>query len=124
MGDPVLGLRQRQTMPKDEKVDPNPVTRRKKPAQGETTLRSILHLIPLFGLLGILYYLLNRNSSQIESSRERRVRDLQEAYAEHLGRGHWDFGDGRTGEVGEIWREGCKGCYWVNTMLGNGGYVF
>ena len=49
------------------------------------------------------------------------MRELQEAYADKLGGGHWDFGDGRTGEVGEIWREGCKGCFWVNTMLGNGG---
>jgi len=121
MTDPALGLRQRQTMAKNEKSEPLLVAKRKKPAQGETTLQSILHLIPLFGLLGILYYLLNRNSSQIERSREARVRDLQEAYAENLGGGHWDFGDGRTGEVGEVWREGCRGCYWVNTMLGNGG---
>jgi len=121
MTDPALGLRQRQTMLKDEKAELNPIPRRKKPAQGETTSQSILHLIPLFGLLGVLYYLLNRNSSPRGHSREARVRELQEAYAEKLGGGHWDFGDGRTGEVGEIWREGCEGCYWVNTMLGNGG---
>jgi hypothetical protein len=87
MDDPIIGLRQRQTMPKDEKIEPKLIQKRKKPAQGETTLQSILHLIPLFGLLGILYYLLTRNSSQIESSREGRVRDLQEAYAEKLGNG-------------------------------------
>jgi hypothetical protein len=108
-------------MLKEEKTEPLLAPRRKKPAQSETTLQSILHLIPLFGLLGVLYYLLNRGSSPGEHSREARVRELQEAYSEKLGSGHWDFGDGRTGEVGEVWREGCKGCYWVNTMLGNGG---
>lgn len=121
MTEPALGLRQRQGMYKDEKTQPLSIPRRKKPAQGETTLQSILQLIPLLGLLGVLYFLLNQNSARIEHSREARVRDLQEAYADKLGGGHWDFGDGRTGEVGEIWREGCKGCFWVNTMLGNGG---
>lgn len=117
------GIRHRQpnmSFPIEKQSAPVDRKRRKTP-QGETTLQSILHLIPLFGLLGILYYLLNRHSSRIDLNRERRVRELQGAYAERLGGGHWDFGDGRTGEVGEVWREGCEGCYWVNTMLGNGG---
>ena len=119
------GIRQRQynmQLPIEKQVPIVPAEKkRRKAPQGETTLQSILHLIPLFGLLGVLYYLLNRNSSRIELSREGRVRELQGAYAGNLGKGHWDFGDGRMGEVGEDWRAGCEGCYWVNTMLGNGG---
>lgn len=122
MADP-SGLRHRNMTPKDEKTSSQPTIKRKKPPQGETTLQSILHLIPLLGLLGVLYYLLNRGSSHIEHGHNRgaRVRELKGAYAEKLGGGHWDFGDGRDADVGEIWRQGCEGCYWVNTMLGNGG---
>jgi hypothetical protein len=112
----------------DSEYDPltsTPPKKKKVPqAQGETTLQSILHLIPFAFLLGILYYLLHRSSSSIVdtgSGRERRVRELDEAYSEELGEGHWNFGDGRNHKVGRVWREGCEGCYWVNTMLGNGG---
>jgi hypothetical protein len=127
MADPNRGLRQRARVqmpfPSDDKLGSTTPARRRprKPPQGETTLQSILHLIPLLGLLGVLYYLLNRGSSRLEHSRETRVRELQEAYADEPGGGHWDFGDGRESDVGEVWREGCQGCYWVNTMLGNGG---
>lgn len=124
MADPATTLRQRQTnMPKLTEKDSRPLPAKpKRKPQGETTLQSILHLIPLLGLLGILYYLLNRNPSH-SVSREDRVRELQSAYADKLGAGHWDFGDGRHADVGEVWREGCQGCFWVNTMLGNGGWV-
>ena len=95
--------------------------RKKNPPKGETTLQSTLHLIPFAILLSILYYLLNRHSPHISHSREGRVRELQGAYADEVGEGHWDFGDGRESFVGGVWRQGCGGCFWVNTNLGNGG---
>jgi len=93
----------------------------KKPPQSDSTLSHLISMLPFLAGLYFLYCLLNRSAPHVSPTREGRVRELDGAYAEGRGGGHWDFGDGRASQVGEVWRGGCEGCYWVNTMLGNGG---
>lgn len=93
----------------------------KRHSQSDSTLSHIISMLPFVAGLYVLYYLLNRSAPDLASSRSLRVRDLDGAYADEKSAGHWDFGDGRANQVGKVWRGGCEGCYWVNTMLGNGG---
>lgn len=110
--------------PTDKPESSNSGKRTKKPPQSDSTLSHIISMLPFVAGLYILYYLLNRSAPDRAGSRSLRVKELDGAYAEGKAAGHWDFGDGRANQVGEVWRAGCEGCYWVNTMLGNGGWVF
>lgn len=99
---------------------------KRRPAQGETWTESIMYTLPLFGLLALLYYVLHRDAdmvSELNGTRHKQGRELDWLSHGERGRteGHWDFGDGRSNMVGQVWLDGCKNCHWVNTNLGNGG---
>lgn len=101
---------------------PSRIERQKRKPQEDTWSQTIFNMIPLFILLPILYYVLQRQTSQqTYGSRQKGVQELDWVHAEGRRVGHWDFGDGRSNSVGKVWVEGCENCHWVNTNLGNGG---
>lgn len=98
--------------------------RKHKPPVEDTWSQTIFNMLPIIILLPVLYYVLQRQSSNQAygyGSRQAGVEELDRINGDGRKVGHWDFGDGRSNSVGKVWVEGCENCHWVNTNLGNGG---